>query len=213
VSNKVIPKDRLSRVRKLELSDLADPPSAPGVSPPAAAVHAEIAAIEQARAQGYQQGLAEGRKLAESAIDSRRTELAALIDGINELMRDFEQGLSNDVLSLSLELSKLIVRASLRVKPELVIAVVREALGNLAGLSEQTTLYLNPADAALMREVANSDPQFKQLSWRLVEDPQLERGGCRLATPTTEVDATLETRWRRVIAALGRDDTWIDITV
>jgi flagellar assembly protein FliH len=47
----------------------------------------------------------------------------------------------------------------------------------------------------------------------VVEDPQIERGGCRLETPSTEIDATLETRWRRVIASLGRDDPWIEITV
>jgi flagellar assembly protein FliH len=45
-----------------------------------------------------------------------------------------------------------------------------------------------------------------------VEDILVERGGCRLDTATTEVDATLETRWRRIIGALGSDDPWIDIT-
>ena len=105
------------------------------------------------------------------------------------------------------------MRSSLRVKPELVIAVVREAVAGLPGISEQTTLFLHPADAALLRDLAATDPQFKELSWKLVEDPQLERGGCRIATPTTEVDATLETRWRRVIASLGRDDAWLDITI
>ena len=56
------------------------------------------------------------------------------------------------------------------------------------------------------------DPALATLPWKIVEDAQIERGGCRLETPTTEVDATLETRWRRVVASLGRDDSWIDIT-
>lgn len=211
MSNKVIPKDHVTQVSKVELGDLARTRRTP--STPAAPAAPDAAALEQARVQGYQQGLAEGRRLSEGALDKSRAELKTLIEGIDELMRDFEQGLANDVLSLSLELSKLIVRTSLRVKPELVFAVVREAVGSLPGVSEQTTLFVHPADAALLRELAATDPQFKALSWRLVEDAQLERGGCRIATPTTEVDATLETRWRRVIAALGRDDAWIDITI
>lgn len=211
MSNKVIPKQHVTRVSKVELSELAGARRVPRGPSPAPAPDA--AGLDQARVQGYQQGLAEGRKLSEGALDAGRAELKALVTGINEMMRDFEQGLANDVLSLSLELSKLIVRSSLRVKPELVIAVVREAVAGLPGISEQTTLFLHPADAALLRDLAATDPQFKELSWKLVEDPQLERGGCRIATPTTEVDATLETRWRRVIASLGRDDAWLDITI
>jgi flagellar assembly protein FliH len=70
---------------------------------------------------------------------------------------------------------------------------------------------LHPADAHLLRKLAESDQTVATLPWRIVEDAQLERGGCVLDTATTEVDATLETRWRRVIAALGRDDLWVDV--
>jgi flagellar assembly protein FliH len=196
----------------VELGDLAGVRGAPR-APASASPAPDVDALERARAQGYEQGLAEGRRLGQGALEAERAELKALIAGTNEMVRAFEQGLANDILSLSLELSKLIVRSSLRVKPELVIAVVREAVASLTGISEQTTLFLHPADAALLRELAATDPQFKALSWKLVEDPQLERGGCRIATPATEIDATLETRWRRVIASLGRDDAWIDITI
>jgi flagellar assembly protein FliH len=173
----------------------------------------DAAALQRAREQGYQEGFAAARQQGGAEADAQRADLKALVDGINELMRDFEQGLANDVLSMSLELSKLIVRSSLRVKPDLVISVVREAVAILPGISDQTVLHVNPADAVLLRQLAASDAQLKELPWRIVEDPQLERGGCRLATPATEVDASLETRWRRVIASLGRDDAWIDITI
>jgi flagellar assembly protein FliH len=127
-------------------------------------------------------------------------------------MQDFEQTLAGDVLSVGLELAKQIVRSALRVKPDLVMAVVREAISSLPGLSEHTVLLLNPADAALVRKGLEDDPAVATLPWKIVEDPHIERGGCRLETPTTEVDAALETRWRRVVASLGRDDSWIDIT-
>jgi flagellar assembly protein FliH len=214
LSNKVIPKETLARVAKVDLGSLAGVPRTAGRPAGASATPAgHEAALQRAREQGYQEGLAAGRRQADGESEAERTEIKVLIGGINDLLKDFEQGLANDVLAISLELSKLIVRTSLRVKPELVIAVVREAVSSLPGLNEQTLLYLHPADAALLREVVAADVQFKDLSWKIVEDPQLERGGCRLAAPTTEIDATLETRWRRVIASLGRDDAWIDITI
>jgi flagellar assembly protein FliH len=92
-----------------------------------------------------------------------------------------------------------------------VLSVIREAVFSLPGMDEQTSVHLHPLDAKLLRELAENDKQLGEL----VEDrrgSQLERGGCRLDALTTEVDATLETRWRRIIAALGRDDSWIDIT-
>jgi flagellar assembly protein FliH len=80
-------------------------------------------------------------------------------------------------------------------------------------MSDQTVLLVHPADAALIRKAAEDDSALAALPWKIVEDAHIERGGCRLETPTTEVDATLETRWRRVLASLGRDDPWIDITI
>jgi flagellar assembly protein FliH len=208
LSSRIIPKEALPEVRKLDLTDLVTGAKA-SASGEAAANAAEMA---RAREQAYRDGHNAGREEAQAALAAERAELRALITGVNELMHDFEQTLASDVLSMGLELAKQIVRTALRVKPEMVLAVVREAISSLPGLSEQTLLLLNPGDAALVRKGLQDDPSLATLPWKIVEDAQIERGGCRLETPTTEVDAALETRWRRVVASLGRDDSWIDIT-
>jgi flagellar assembly protein FliH len=208
LSSKIIPKEALSEVRKLDLTDLVTGAKA-SASGAAAANTAELARV---REQAYHDGLAAGRQEAQTAMAAERAELKALIAGVNELIHDFEQTLAGDVLSMGLELAKQILRTSLRVKPDLVLSVVREAISSLPGLSEQALLLLNPADAALVRKGLEDDPSLATLPWKIVEDAQIERGGCRLETPTTEVDAVLETRWRRAVASLGRDDSWIDIT-
>ena len=169
--------------------------------------------VIHARERARREGMEEGRREAAALLEGERVALKALIASMNEVMQDFEQSLANDVLSMSLELAKLIIRQSLRVKPEAIIAVVREAVESLPGVSDQTVLLVHPADAVLIRMVAENDRALGELPWKIVEDEHIERGGCRLETPTTEVDATLETRWRRVLAALGRDDPWIDITI
>jgi flagellar assembly protein FliH len=197
----------VAEVRKLDLTDLTT-----GVKASATAAAAvDAAELARVRAQAYDDGVAAGRQEAQVALAAERAELKALIAGVNELMRDFEQTLAGDVLSMGLELAKQIVRSSLRVKPDLVLAVVREAVSSLPGLSEQTVLLLNPADAARVRQGLEDDPAMASLPWKIVEDAHIEQGGCRLETPTTEVDAALETRWRRVVASLGRDDSWVDI--
>ncbi len=214
MSSRIIPKEMLTgELKKAKLDEFsgARRPSLRPTPPPAAMASADE--LARVRDEAYAQGLAAGRQEASTKADTERAALKSICDAINEMIQDFEQSLANDVLSMSLELTKLIVRQSIRVNPELVLSVVREAVSSLAGLDDQSTIHLNPADAALLREVATSDPAFANLPWKIIDDAHVERGGCRLETAASEVDATLETRWRRVIAALGREDSWIDITL
>ena len=217
MSNRIIPKEHAATVRKVDLSLLVGGrvagPAAPAAGEPQIDAAPDPAGLIHARELARREGMEEGRREAAALLEGERVALKALIAGMNEVMQDFEQSLANDVLSMSLELAKLIVRQSLRVKPEAVVAVVREAVESLPGVSDQTVLLVHPADAVLIRMVAENDRALGELPWKIVEDEHIERGGCRLETPTTEVDATLETRWRRVLAALGRDDPWIDITI
>jgi flagellar assembly protein FliH len=214
LSNRIIPRHHLGQVRKVDLGNVGAALAGGAAVPPAASqADAARAELDRVREQAYREGLEAGRKEARALAESQRAEVQALVSGVNELMQNFEQGLANDVLSLSVELAKLILRQAVRINPEVVMPVIREAIANLPGMSEQTVIVLNPADAAVFTRLAEGDATLVQLPWKVVEDPQVERGGCRLETPSTEIDATLETRWRRVIASLGREDPWIEITV
>ena len=212
MSNRVIPKESLSGLRRVELGNLAsgkrpEPKQSDAARPPAM----EGRASAPAHDESYRQGLDQGRREAQAALEAERAALKELTAGLSRLLQEFEEGLANDVLSMSLELAKLILRQSVKVKPEVVLPALREAISSLPSMDAQTTVRLHPADAQLLRKVAESDQTLLVLPWKIAEDAQIERGGCVLETATTEVDATLETRWRRVIAALGREDPWIDI--
>jgi flagellar assembly protein FliH len=210
LSNRIIPRHHLSEVRKVDLGNVTQARSGSGRDPDRASGQSEL---ERVREEAYREGLDRGRNEARAMGEQQRAALHALIADIDAQMQSFEQTLANEVLSMSLELAKLIVRHSVRVHPEIVLDVVKEAVANLPGIAEQTLIVLNPADAELFKQLAQGDAAFAALPWKIVEDAQMERGGCRLETPSTEIDATLETRWRRVIAALGRDDAWMEITV
>jgi flagellar assembly protein FliH len=206
----VIPKESLHGLRRVDLGNLGSAKRPEPTQPEARTPVPDPRPL--ARDEAYRQGLDEGRRQAEARLEAERTALRELGAGLNQLMQDFEEGLANDVLSMSLELAKLIVRQVVKVKPEVVLPVLREAISSLPGMDEQTTVRLHPADAQVLRRVTETDKMLAALPWKIIEDPQIERGGCVLETATTEVDATLETRWRRVIAALGREELWIDIT-
>ncbi|MCE2947009.1 MAG: flagellar assembly protein FliH [Betaproteobacteria bacterium] len=169
----------------------------------------ELARIrEQARAEGHAAGLASG--LAAGARDV--ADLAQLLGRLREVLEDHEQALAGDVMGLAVELSRQILRHALYVHPEVVLPVVREAIASLPQGSQHPRLLLHPQDAALVRSVLDAN-QLTPSPWRIVEDARLERGGCRIETATSELDASLGSRWRAVIAALGREERWVDLDV
>jgi flagellar assembly protein FliH len=94
------------------------------------------------------------------------------------------------------------------VRPEFVLPVVQEAIRALPHFSQHARLVLNPEDGALVR--AHLGDQLAQSGWQLVEDARMQRGGCRIETAHGQIDASLASRWHRVLAALGQDSRWLE---
>jgi flagellar assembly protein FliH len=217
-SSKIIPKAHAGSAKTwrpdhVDRSHSARPESAaaPGKPPtPAQKLDAEIARLrELARSEGYREGMQQGLAAGARHVD----ELNVLCGNLRELMLDFEQGVASDVLALALEVAKQMVRQSIRVKPELVFAIIKEAAMSFPEIAENPRLILHPLDAELVRKAIAPTLTVDELPWKLVDDAQVERGGCRFQTGSSEIDATLENRWRRIVAALGRDDAWLDLSL
>jgi flagellar assembly protein FliH len=51
--------------------------------------------------------------------------------------------------------------------------------------------------------------QLNHSGWKILEDPRMVRGDARLETANSQVDATIEARWNRVVTAMGQDAKWL----
>ncbi len=172
----------------------------------------QIAAIQEqaeregraaGHAEGLAAGLAEGRELAMREA-ARLGELAA---GFAEQTRQADALISEQVLELAIDLARAMLKSALAVKPELVIPVVREAVRYLPAMQQPALLYLHPADLAMVRERIGDE--LAKTGWQLTEDAALEAGGCRIETPSNQIDAALPVRWQRLVAALGKQTDWL----
>ncbi len=171
-------------------------------------------AFEQGRAQGYEAGLqqglekghedgfAEGHKLGyqegQHLLQKQAADLNNLLETLSEPIKQLDQEIENELVQLSLAVASQIIRREIKLHPDEIVAVVREALNVLPLASQKVTLNLHPEDAELVRNILNLDDSLP--SWRLVENPLLTRGGCTLETETSTVDASLEKRLAAVIA-------------
>ena len=180
-------------------AEMSDVPVVTGVPLPTAEdierIHNE--AREAGLAEGYQAGFAEGQEAA-----SRQAErITALADNLQQALTTIDQSVADDILALAIELAGQVLRRTIDSDPDYLLPIVREALAALPLHHGHVTLHINPADGETLRQHLGN--QFAQSGWHIVEDPQVELGGCFLRAGSSEVDATLATRWRRVLEAVG----------
>jgi len=152
----------------------------------------------QARREGFEQGLREGRDAGREEFVQR---LGLLETAMQRLARPFEElddSVEQQLAQLAMLVARQLVRRELKTDPAQVIGVVREALAALPVAARDVRLAVNPEDAEMIREVLSL--QDGEYAIRLVEDPVQSRGGCRVLTETSQIDATVESRLNAVIA-------------
>ena len=217
MSDAILPKERQTAFQRWEMDSFGDTrPSArpePAPPPPPRVGIEELAAIrEEARAKGYAEGFAEGRAVGlaqgrdEGAADMAY--LRQIAGQLGEEAMAADQAIASDVLDLALDLAKAMLKSALSVRPELVVPIVSEAIRYLPSLQQPALLILNPLDAAIVK--AQLHDELNQAGWRIVEDPQIRRGGCRIDTATNQIDASIDTRWQRLTEALGKHTDWLE---
>lgn len=166
---------------------------------------AELEQIRQtAHAEGYAAGVQEGRH----EVQAQGAQLRALLGSMQEALQSLDHQVAQQLLQLALTCAQKVIGRTLEVHPELVVDSVRDAVAELPPFKGVLILELHPLDAEMVRSALASDNdialgQGNTLTFKT--DASLQRGGCRLQTPESAIDASIETRWQRVLAALSLD--------
>ena len=222
------PQDKRATPSALPVSPVSSEPSMPesalppGVSLPTVAeiesIHEEARrnGFDEGRAEGREQGHAEGRAAGfaeghEAGFAEGKADAETEARRLHELAAQLEQALAQldgevtrELTSLAIEVARKVIQHTLAVEPDTILSVIRSVLQTLPQI--RTEISLNPEDLALVRkhigEIAGGHA--------LVEDASITCGGCRVETPGAQIDATIETRWRRALESLGQERApWI----
>ena len=150
------------------------------------------------REAGYTEGLVQAREQGHQEAQ----ELNALVRASSISFAALEEKTGQSLLTLAMEIASQIVRTTLQEQPEIIVAAIREVLHINPSAGRAMRLWVHPADLELVR--LHLHEELKEGHWRVLADESLTRGGCRAETPYGDIDATLETRWRRIAASLGQ---------
>lgn len=216
-----LPKEKQSAYQRWEMASFDDETHAPAVVPGHAdsAAKSIQAAHERARTEGYSAGLEEGRKagLEEGrniGLNEGRKRAAQEAQALQNLAVSFQEEISKaneliaqDMLDLALDIAKSMLQSALRVHPEIILPIISEAVRYLPSVQQPASLFLNPEDAPIVKQ--HMEDELTKAGWRISEDINIERGGCRVETASNQIDATTSTRWQRINSALGKNTNWL----
>jgi flagellar assembly protein FliH len=155
---------------------------------------------EQARQEGFRQGLQEGRESGREELLNCVRNLEQIFRTLDKPLEELDDSVEQQLAQMAMLVARQLVRRELKTDPEQVIGVVREALAALPVAARDVQLALNPEDAEIVREALSLHEGEQAI--RIVEDPVQSRGGCRVVTRTSQIDATIETRLNSVIAGV-----------
>ncbi|KWT95992.1 MULTISPECIES: flagellar assembly protein FliH [unclassified Variovorax] len=155
--------------------------------------------LAKGRAEGHAEGLAAGL----AAASAHAEQLRALAATLPAALRRAESELADAILTLAMDVARQVVHRTLRAEPEWVLPLVQDLLHAEPALQGEPRLLLHPDDVALVKNSLGNELQIA--GWQVRPDDTLARGGCRVQSASGEMDASLETRWKSVTAALSRD--------
>lgn len=166
------------------------------------------AAMEEGRSEGHEAGYEQGRR---EALESTRSEVEKRLQRLDEILSTLDQPLAEldeeveqALVSLAIAIARQLVRRELRTDPTQIVGVIREAIAVLPSRSRNIKIYLHPEDVSLVEEAyghLGGEPE-----WRLESDTSLSRGGCRVVTDVSRIDASLERRLASIIAPLLNEE-------
>jgi len=160
---------------------------------------------------GYKDGHVEGVRKGEAELAKRIAEvdvkiaaLEAIIGTLARPLEDLDAAVETELTRLALTVGKHLARRELRIDPTQIIGIIRHSVSLLPLSARNIRIHLHPDDAAIVRE--KLAPASGQQEWVLAEDPLMARGGCRLTTDNSSVDARFEAAVATALSGLLGDD-------
>lgn len=183
-------------------------------------------AFAEGLAQGHERGYEDGKKLAEEEakevldaemaklaeqqqelqqqqqhLQQRAHEFSGMLEFLSQPLYELDEVVEEQLLELSTAIARQLIRRELKTHPDEIIAVVREAISLLPVSSRKIDVYLHPEDLPLVHDTLPVDSGHEEESRiHLHEDAALTRGGCRVVSNDSHIDASVERRINAVIS-------------
>lgn len=144
------------------------------------------AGYETGQADGYQQGLKDGKQ----AVDQAAASLQAVVESMAKPLAELDEEIEQDLLELVKTIAEQVLQRELDARPAALRRIIRDGLKSMPASERRGQIAVNPEDHDWLLD----DHALSVDGWHLVADHDVSRGGCRIESCNSTLDATLETR-------------------
>lgn len=148
--------------------------------------------------EGFQAGQLRARQEADAALQPRLQALESIMQQLFDPIAGQDQAIEHMLLDLVCKISTEVIRRELVLDSSQIGKVIREALKLLPLDDGQVRIYINPQDFDTLKKLRERHEE----SWRILEDDNLQPGGCRIGTRNRQIDASVETRLQTMMQQL-----------
>jgi flagellar assembly protein FliH len=160
--------------------------------------------------QGFTEGREAGLAAAQQQQQAAQAEIAARVQQLDKVLQFMARPIEQLDREVQLQLAALagaiarqVIRREIKTHPDEIVAVIRETVALLPVSAREVRVHLHPEDARLVRERLSEVTGDR--AWSIAEDPILARGGCRVTSENSIIDAQLEQRLGAAIATVLGD--------
>lgn len=151
--------------------------------------------------QAFEDGYNEG-------VDSAKNDLAQFKEALNafyQAKEDAYDKLSDDILSISLEIAKKIIKTELDTNKEAIINMINEVLGEISKDEHKITLIVSKHDLNQVKDKLGEIIKINNLEAKVnvIDDDEVAEGGVIVKTTSGVVDASISSQLKLVEEALS----------
>lgn len=139
---------------------------------------------------GFHAGQLKAKQEADVVLQGKVAVLEHLMTQLFEPIAEQDQALERALVQLVSQMSREVIRRELLADSSQLTQVLREALKLLPMGAGNVRIHINPQDFELVKALRERHEE----SWRILEDEQLQPGGCRVESEHSLIDASIETR-------------------
>ncbi len=189
-------------------------PKAAGVIPPGAAddtgrakteaqkiIEKAFSEAEKVREEAREEGRREGREESSARIEEALATLNEAVKERKRIIRDAE----GELLRLSLKIAEQIIRSEVSLHRDVSLNIVSEAIGRVSD-REQIIVRVNREDAEYLKRYKDRLAGMLDgvKSFSIIEDANIEPGGCVVETNLGFIDARIATKLKAIEEALQK---------
>lgn len=183
-------------------------------------------AREEGRKQGFKEGRLEGLRdsqneiaQAKNLLEQARAEAAKISEQIGEIRESVIKQAQYQIAELAMEVAEKIIRREVALDSNIVFEIVKDAINRAPEGEETAIVRINPV---FSNEISNrlgallaGSKSLKKID--VIEDANIEPGGCIVETGGGTIDAQIEAQMEKIADAitqlLGEEDRLCSVSM